>query len=127
MKNYKNILALFFIALLAFSCVTDEDKLYSLDYIQAPTNVNAVFDITQDNTGVVTILPNAEGVITSYSIHYTKLYDQLQKYRAQMKQYQREALIAEKEIIRLRNEKLRGKMIHLDKELANQTMGLIQT
>jgi len=69
MKNYKNILALFFIALLAFSCVTDEDKLYSLDYIQAPTNVNAVFDITQDNTGVVTILPNAEGAST-YTIDF---------------------------------------------------------
>ena len=51
---------------------------------------------------------------------------QLQKYRAQMQQYQREALISEKEIIRLRNEKLRGKMINLDKELANQTMSVIQ-
>jgi len=50
----------------------------------------------------------------------------LQRYRNQMKQFQREALISEKEIIKLRNEKLRGKMIHLDKELANQTMSLIQ-
>lgn len=50
----------------------------------------------------------------------------LRKYRAQMQQFQREALISEKEIIRLRNEKLRGKMISLDKELANQTMSLIQ-
>ncbi|PTN09014.1 triple tyrosine motif-containing protein [Mangrovibacterium marinum] len=51
---------------------------------------------------------------------------QLQKYRAQMQQYQREALISDKEIIRLRNEQLRGKMINLDKELANQTMSVIQ-
>ncbi|WP_372773882.1 triple tyrosine motif-containing protein [Mangrovibacterium sp.] len=50
----------------------------------------------------------------------------LQQYRNQLQTYQREALISEKEIIRLRNEKLHGKMIHLDKELANQTMSLIQ-
>ncbi|PTN09011.1 hypothetical protein [Mangrovibacterium marinum] len=69
MKNYKNRLALFFITLLAFSCVTDEDKLYSLDYIQAPSNVDAVFNITQDNSGLVTITPNAEGA-TSYTIDF---------------------------------------------------------
>jgi len=69
MKKYQNILALFFISLLAFSCVTDEDKLYSLDYIQAPANVDAVFDITQDNTGVVTVVPNAEGAV-KYTVDF---------------------------------------------------------
>lgn len=49
----------------------------------------------------------------------------LQHYRNQMQQMQRDALIAEKEIVSLRNQQLHGKMIHLDKELANQTMGLI--
>nr|WP_319270936.1 triple tyrosine motif-containing protein [uncultured Draconibacterium sp.] len=44
----------------------------------------------------------------------------------QEEQFQREALIAEKEIIKLRNDKLRAEMIHRDKELANQTMGIIQ-
>ena len=39
--------------------------------------------------------------------------------------YQRETLIAEREIIRLRNEKLQSEMISRDKELANQTMGII--
>ena len=53
----------------AFSCVTDEDKLYSLDYIQAPANVDAVFDITQDNTGVVTVVPNAEGAV-KYTVDF---------------------------------------------------------
>ncbi|WP_372773885.1 hypothetical protein [Mangrovibacterium sp.] len=69
MKNYKNILALLFITLFAFSCTTDEDKFYSLDYIQAPSNVDAVFDITQDNTGLVTIVPNAEGA-TRFNIDF---------------------------------------------------------
>lgn len=41
-------------------------------------------------------------------------------------QFEHQALIAEKEIIRLRNEKLRSEMIHKDKELANQTMNIIQ-
>ena len=58
-----------FIALFVFSCETDEDKFYSLDYIQAPTNVSAVFDITQDNTGMVTILPNAEGA-ASFTVDF---------------------------------------------------------
>ncbi|MFV0375703.1 MAG: hypothetical protein ACK5JD_00210 [Mangrovibacterium sp.] len=61
MKKYKQILALLFVVLFAFACETDEDKLYQLGNIPAPTNVDAVFDITQDNTGLVTILPNAEG------------------------------------------------------------------
>lgn len=50
----------------------------------------------------------------------------LQQYRKKEQEYQREALISEKEIIKLRNDQLRGKMIHLDKELANQTMNIIQ-
>jgi hypothetical protein len=57
-----NKIALFgvFIAM-AFACETDKDLLYSLDYIPAPQNVTAVFDITQDNTGLVSVIPNAEG------------------------------------------------------------------
>jgi hypothetical protein len=58
-----------FILLFAIACETDEDKFYDLGYIQAPGNVNAVFDITQDNTGLVTILPNAEGA-TKYMIDF---------------------------------------------------------
>ncbi len=41
-------------------------------------------------------------------------------------EFQRQSLISEKEIIRLRNEKLRADMVHRDKELANQTMNIIQ-
>ncbi len=69
MKRYKNILALLFISLLVFSCLTDEDELYSFDYITEPTNVDAVFDVTQDNTGLVTIVPNSEGA-TKYTVDF---------------------------------------------------------
>lgn len=61
MKLIKQIFAYIFIVGLAVACVTDEDELYNLDYIQAPGKVTAVFDITQDNTGLVSIFPNAEG------------------------------------------------------------------
>ncbi len=39
--------------------------------------------------------------------------------------YERDALIAEREIIRLRNETLQNEMVFRDKELANQTMVII--
>lgn len=69
MKMLKNSFAFLFILLLAIACVTDEDKFYSLDYITAPQNVNAVFDVTQDNTGLVSIFPNAEGA-ASYLVEF---------------------------------------------------------
>lgn len=40
--------------------------------------------------------------------------------------FMHESLVAEKELIRIRNEKLKNEMIHRNKELANQTMGIIQ-
>ncbi|PXX98062.1 hypothetical protein DF185_17185 [Marinifilum breve] len=61
MKILTKISAFIFILGVFFACETDEDNLYSLDYIGAPTNVEAVFDITQDNSGLVSITPNAEG------------------------------------------------------------------
>lgn len=55
---------------------------------------------------------------------------QEEKYQQEIKEkadlFQREALIAEKEIIDLRNEKLRSEMVYRDKELANQTMAIIE-
>jgi len=42
------------------------------------------------------------------------------------KQLQNETLLAEKEVIRLRNEKLNAEMLQKDKELANATMQMIQ-
>ncbi|MBN2863727.1 MAG: hypothetical protein JXN62_11220 [Bacteroidales bacterium] len=54
---------------------------------------------------------------------------QEEKHRLEIKEredkYQREALISEKEIIKLRNEKLQHEMTFRNKELANQTLGII--
>lgn len=46
--------------------------------------------------------------------------------RDKEEQFKHQALIAEKEIIKLRNDKLRAEMVFRDKELANQTNNLIQ-
>jgi DNA-binding CsgD family transcriptional regulator len=46
--------------------------------------------------------------------------------KAQEELFQHRSVLAEKEIIKLRNDKLRAEMVYRDKELANQTMGLIQ-
>ncbi|MEI7829642.1 MAG: triple tyrosine motif-containing protein [Prolixibacteraceae bacterium] len=50
----------------------------------------------------------------------------LQAFRHKEQEYFRNALLDEKKIINLKNEKLRAEMIHRDKELANQTMDLIR-
>lgn len=50
----------------------------------------------------------------------------LLSYRHKEQEYKRKALVAEKQIVSLNNEKLRTEMIHRDKELANQTMDLIR-
>lgn len=51
---------------------------------------------------------------------------QKKKFLEREEQHKHEALEAEKEIIGLRNEKLRADMIHKDKELANTAMNLVQ-
>jgi len=50
---------------------------------------------------------------------------QKEKYREKAEQLRREALENEKEMIRLRNEKLQNDMKHKEKELANSTMHII--
>jgi len=49
----------------------------------------------------------------------------LKAYRQKENDYIKQAALAEKKIIKLKNEKLKNEMIHRDKELANQTMDLI--
>ena len=53
-----------------------------------------------------------------------------QRYQEEMQRkeekFQHEALIAEKEIINLRNERLKDEIVYRNKELSNQTMGIIQ-
>jgi ligand-binding sensor domain-containing protein/DNA-binding CsgD family transcriptional regulator len=50
----------------------------------------------------------------------------LQDLKEKIEEFQHQELVAEKEIMKLRNEKLQGEMVFRDKELANQTMSVIQ-
>ncbi|SDM89476.1 PKD domain-containing protein [Kriegella aquimaris] len=70
MKAVKNILNVMVLLAVVWSC--EENNFDNVDFVNsvvAPANVSAVFEVTQDNTGLVTITPNSEGA-SSYSIYY---------------------------------------------------------
>ena len=66
MKTIKYIFSL--IAIVFFvSCDEDVNDLSFIDNVVAPSNVSALFQSTQDNSGVVSIIPNSDGGV-SYNI-----------------------------------------------------------
>lgn len=75
MNQLKNITLFIFILIIAISCKKDEDDLSALNNVIAPANVTATFDITQDNSGLVTIIPNAEGA-TQYLVTFGDVADE---------------------------------------------------
>lgn len=62
MKSIKNILSLLVIVTTLWSCADDE-KNVNLNNVQAPSALAMAFDVTQDNSGMVTIIPTAEGTV----------------------------------------------------------------
>ena len=63
MKTIKQIFTLLFVFTAIISC--NEDFMEETDFgIVAPSNVGANFEITQDNTGLVTITPTGDNVIS---------------------------------------------------------------
>ncbi|MHA3787190.1 hypothetical protein ACX0HA_03195 [Flavobacterium hauense] len=62
MKNIK-ILLLFMLTAFAISCSDDENSLNDVNNGAPASNISALFTITQDNSGLVTITPNADGAI----------------------------------------------------------------
>ena len=70
MKSIKNILSIALVLLVFAGCEKDTfNDLSFLETASAPANLNPFFNITQDNTGLVTITPNGEGA-TAYDIYY---------------------------------------------------------
>ena len=70
MKKLKYLLNVFLASALIFACVEEiENNIDFVETIQAPTNVSAMISITQDNTGLVTITPTGEGVV-SYTVDF---------------------------------------------------------
>mgnify|MGYP005677411553 FL=1 len=69
MKNIYKLFCSIFVLLLFVGC--EENFSDSTDFanVAPPTNVSASFEVTQDNTGLVTITPTADGAI-SFSIEY---------------------------------------------------------
>ncbi|WP_088341679.1 hypothetical protein [Robiginitalea sediminis] len=64
------------IALLVFSgCSEDDQVSYVLQNISAPTNVEAIFDIAQDDTGTVSVTPTAIGA-SSFNIFFGDVEDE---------------------------------------------------
>ncbi len=63
MKNVKKIYKSVLIILVIISC-TDNRDLEFLEEVVLPSNISALFDITQDNSGLVTITPSGEGAST---------------------------------------------------------------
>lgn len=69
MKKLKILITFVFAAIL-FGCAGDDgDSLDDLANAPAPSNISALFTITQDNSGLVTIAPRGEGA-TKFDIYY---------------------------------------------------------
>ncbi len=68
MKFIKYIFSLGLAVLIAMACSQDDSTAY-VNTIAAPSNVSAAVSITQDNTGLVTITPLAQGAV-GYSVDF---------------------------------------------------------
>ena len=76
MKHLNKIL-LFVFAVAIFGCNDDDiNDLSAIDAITAPSNVGAIFDVTQDNSGLVTIIPQAENV-ASFRVLFGDMMDEI--------------------------------------------------
>ncbi len=70
MKNFLKTIFTVFIAVTIIGCDMDDDNLgVDLENLSTPENLGATFQITQDNTGLVTITPTGEGA-TLYSVDF---------------------------------------------------------
>ena len=63
MKAIKYIFSLSIAIATIWSCAEDE-KSVNLNNVEAPTALELKFDVTQDNSGLVTITPTAEGAVS---------------------------------------------------------------
>jgi len=64
MKILKYTISLFLLCMALLGCEEDDNDFGFLDSATAPTNVAALFEVTPDNSGLVTITPSGEGAST---------------------------------------------------------------
>lgn len=71
MKNIKFIFGFVCFLAIAISCNVEgiDDDTSFINSADAPANIVAFYNITQDNSGLVTITPNGEGAV-SYEVYY---------------------------------------------------------
>lgn len=68
MKTFLKIILPCFLIFSTFSCESDNEQLVDLT-LPAPSNLGATFQITQDNSGLVTIIPTGQGAVL-YNIDF---------------------------------------------------------
>lgn len=61
MRTIKNVLIFFLATVVISSCNNDEEVSFALQEISAPTNLSAVFDIANDDSGEVSVTPTGDG------------------------------------------------------------------
>ncbi len=64
MKTIRYIFSLCLMALTVWTCADEEKNVDFANTATAPANLAIQFDVTQDNTGLVTMLPTAEGAVS---------------------------------------------------------------
>jgi len=69
MNKLKNIFLIVVVLFAGLACEKEIDNLDKIDKVNAPNIISVVFDIKQDNSGFVTIMPQAEGV-TGYMVKF---------------------------------------------------------
>lgn len=75
MNKLKDIFAILVVLIFAVSCEKEIDNLDKLNTAPNPANISATFDITQDNSGMVTIVPQGQGV-TGYMVKFGDVEDE---------------------------------------------------
>ena len=74
MKIIKQLTVLFLVINLINSC-TKRETSYALENVSAPTDVKAVFDISQDDSGDVVVTPTAVGA-TLFKVYFGEVEDE---------------------------------------------------
>ena len=69
MNKLRNIFLFIAILMAGIACEKEIDNLDKLNNVTSPTIVSVTYDIKQDNSGLVTIIPQSEGV-TSYEVKF---------------------------------------------------------
>ncbi len=75
MKHMKKLLV-FFIAIGLLGSCEKEETSYALQEVSAPSNLKSIFDISQDDTGTVTVTPTSVGA-TAYEIYFGDVADEI--------------------------------------------------